>query len=36
MTYSGFTTDKYGWKHANGPSEFLMEVARRLEENRDA
>jgi len=36
MTYSGFTTDKYGRKHANGPSEFLLEVARRLDENRNA
>ena len=36
MTYSGFTTDKYGRKHANGPSEFLMEVAMRLEEDKRA
>jgi DNA helicase-2/ATP-dependent DNA helicase PcrA len=30
MTYSGFTTDKYGRKHENGPSEFLVEVEARL------
>jgi DNA helicase-2/ATP-dependent DNA helicase PcrA len=32
MTYSGFTTDKYGRRHENGPSEFLMEVVARLQE----
>jgi len=31
MTYSGFTTDKYGRRHTNGPSEFLLEVAARLQ-----
>jgi len=31
LTYSGFTTDKYGRKHNNGPSEFLLEVAARLQ-----
>jgi DNA helicase-2/ATP-dependent DNA helicase PcrA len=30
MTYSGFTTDKWGRKHLNGPSEFLLEVKTRL------
>jgi DNA helicase-2/ATP-dependent DNA helicase PcrA len=29
MTYSGFTTDKYGRRHERGPSEFLIEVAER-------
>lgn len=33
LTYSGFTTDKYGRKHENGPSEFLIEVAARLKED---
>jgi DNA helicase-2/ATP-dependent DNA helicase PcrA len=33
MTYSGFTADKYGRKHENGPSEFLIEVQARLKEN---
>lgn len=33
MTYSGFTTDKYGRRHEHGPSEFLMEVEARLEDN---
>jgi DNA helicase-2/ATP-dependent DNA helicase PcrA len=34
MTYSGFTTDKYGRKHPDGPSEFLLEVAARLQGSR--
>ena len=33
MTYSGFTMDKYGRKHENGPSEFLIEVKTRLNES---
>lgn len=33
LLYSGFTTDKYGRAHNNGPSEFLMEVQSRLEED---
>jgi DNA helicase-2/ATP-dependent DNA helicase PcrA len=32
MTYSGFTKDKYDRKHENGPSEFLIEVAKRSQE----
>jgi DNA helicase-2/ATP-dependent DNA helicase PcrA len=33
MTYSGFTVNKYGAKHENGPSEFLLEVASRIQED---
>ena len=33
MTYSGFTIDKYGRRHENGPSEFLLEVEARLVKN---
>jgi DNA helicase-2/ATP-dependent DNA helicase PcrA len=33
MTYSGFTADKYGRRHENGPSEFLLEVEARLKDS---
>jgi len=36
MTYSGFTLDKYGRRHANGPSEFLIELKKKLTESDDA
>lgn len=33
MTYSGFTLDKYGRRHENGPSEFLLELKKKLTES---
>jgi superfamily I DNA/RNA helicase len=30
MTYSGFTEDKYGRRHPNGPSTFLLELQEKL------
>jgi DNA helicase II / ATP-dependent DNA helicase PcrA len=35
LTFSGFTTDKYDRRHQNGPSEFLIEVAKRIKANSD-
>lgn len=32
LTYTGWTENAYGTKFRNGPSEFLLEVAQRLEE----
>jgi len=32
MTFSGFTTNRSGMRFDNGPSEFLIEVARKLKE----
>jgi|SRR6266566_4663259 len=36
MTYSGFTVDRYGRRHENGPSEFLLELQKKLSESGDA
>ena len=36
MTYSGFTVDKYQRQHHNGPSEFLLELQKKLTESGDA
>jgi DNA helicase-2/ATP-dependent DNA helicase PcrA len=33
MTYSGFTVDKYGRPHVNGPSVFLIELQKKLAES---
>lgn len=33
LTFSGFTVNRSGTRYDNGPSEFLIEVARRLREN---
>lgn len=30
ITYSGFTVDRYGRRHNNGPSRFLFDLAKRL------
>jgi DNA helicase II / ATP-dependent DNA helicase PcrA len=32
LTYSGWTENKYGQRYLNGPSEFLLEVKRKLAE----
>ncbi|MGA2606617.1 MAG: 3'-5' exonuclease [Terriglobia bacterium] len=32
ITFSGFTTNRYGKRFDNGPSEFVIEVAKRLKE----
>jgi DNA helicase-2/ATP-dependent DNA helicase PcrA len=33
ITFSGFTVNRYGRRFDNGPSEFVIEVAKRLKEN---
>lgn len=33
ITYSGFTVDRYGRRHENGPSEFLRDLQKKLTEN---
>ncbi len=33
ITFSGFTINRYGTRFENGPSEFVVEVAKRLKEN---
>ncbi len=33
ITFSGFTINKYGRRFDNGPSEFVVEVAKRLKDN---
>jgi DNA helicase-2/ATP-dependent DNA helicase PcrA len=33
MTSSGFTVDRYGRRHEDGPSEFLLEVAERMKQS---
>ena len=33
ISFSGFTVSRYGRRFDNGPSEFVIEVARRLKEN---
>jgi len=35
MTYSGWTTNPYGKRFNNGPSEFLLELRQKLEEQED-
>jgi DNA helicase II / ATP-dependent DNA helicase PcrA len=34
ITFSGFTENRYGRRFENGPSEFVIEVAKRLKEER--
>jgi DNA helicase II / ATP-dependent DNA helicase PcrA len=33
ITFSGFTVNRHGCRFDNGPSEFVIEVAKRLKEN---